>query len=137
MTLKILGIAGSIRSCINRQLSELLIRNIRTIPGRQQLIEYLRILSVLPDKADLKLPENYPTTLLDLYSKIITKKRKKGLSNSEVALIAALWEVSKRGVDIEYCALVDYFLPSQEITETCFSSTLTSKSLLLVGNNIL
>lgn len=115
MTLKILGIAGSIRSRINRQLSELLIRNIRTIPGRQQLIEYLRILSVLPDKADLKLPENYPTTLLDLYSKILTKKkRKKGLSNSEVALIAALWEVSKRGVDIEYCALVDYFLPSQE-----------------------
>jgi len=112
MGLNILGIAGSLRNIINKELSQRLIRDLKIISNEELLMTYLSTLATLPNRNQL--PENLPEPLLEIYFTLAAKKNNRGLSNSEVALSASLWKAHQHGADISYCSLNDYFLSSQK-----------------------
>jgi multimeric flavodoxin WrbA len=134
MSKKLLGITASPRSCIDKKLNSVLIEDLKKIQTKRTLFDYLRLSSETHSEAGFEktIP---PDTNLGILLKIRNKMLRKGMSNSEVALAAALWEAYQRNVDINYLSLKDYFLPSNKIKnpDRLKENLLSSDAILISG----
>jgi multimeric flavodoxin WrbA len=134
MSKKLLGITASPRSCIDKKLNSELIEDLKKIRTKRTLFDYLHLSSEIHSNAGFEktIP---PDTDLGILHKIRKKMLRKGMSNSEVALAAALWEAYQRNVDINYLSLKDYFLPSNKIKNPnrLKENLLSSDAILISG----
>ncbi len=132
---KILGIAGSLRNIVDARLGRFLLRDLQSICDEAQLREYLTLLTTLSGPRDAEAPRNLPPALWELHRILSRRATRRGLSNSEVALAAALWKAAQEGAEIDFCSLRDYFLPSQESRNisSLKERLLTADALLFSG----
>jgi multimeric flavodoxin WrbA len=112
MPSKLLGIAGSPRNVINTSFSPILVDELKKITSKEVLFEYLRLNSELDATINPKKSSLMAKDILGLSNSLRKKGTQKGMSNSEVPLVAALWEANRKGVDIDYLSLKDFFLTS-------------------------
>ena len=114
MSKNLLGITASPRSCINKSLGFILVEDLKKIKTKKALFEYLHLGSEIHSTARLERSVSAQKNDWGLLREIKKKKLKKGLSNSEVALAAALWAAYQKNVDINYLSLKDFFLPTNK-----------------------
>ncbi len=105
----ILGLSASLRRARSRGGAKVLVDEIGALDDREALDEYLASQAKihLEQFVDSGRGEGLPFDVL--YRRLQTLGGLKGLSNSEVGLVAALWGGQEEGANIEYAALADYF----------------------------
>lgn len=111
---KLLGIAASLRNARwgigNREL----IDSLKKISNKEELFKFLTEESELHLENFLDAGRREGKSFLEIYGNLKKNAGKKGLSNSEVALAAALWSAHKMDVDIDHLSLSEYFTASGE-----------------------
>jgi len=109
---KILGISCSLRNARRGLGGYDLIDDLKGISNKEELNSYLaqeaKILLEKFEKAGRL--EDLPFD--QMYTNLKKEKGNKGLSNSEVALAAALWSAKEIDVDIDYLSLSEYYTES-------------------------
>lgn len=114
MKIKIIGLAGSLRNIIQGDRAKLLKEDLKSIDDLKILLEYLRLASTISRSTQFQISDtSIQTDDFKLLHHFKIKKVRKGMSNSEVALAAALWEAWQKQIDFEYISLSDYFQASQ------------------------
>ena len=121
---KLIGIAASLR-------------NARWGSGNHRLIEQL---CEQPDKATAALVladwiRREGKDFLEIYRNLAKSNGQKGLSNSEVALAAALWAAQKEGVTIAHLSLAEHFNANGELRqkEQLREALLSADGILISG----
>lgn len=116
MKTKILGIAGSLRNARWGVGSRALVDALLACRTEEELRRYLA------DQAELHL-QNFITSgrgdglaFDEIYKNLRRLSGDRGLSNSEVALAAALWSAAQAGCDIKHISLSEYF-PAAEAAQ--------------------
>lgn len=105
----ILGLSASLRNARSRAGSANLVSELEGIKGREDLDCYIR------DQAQIHLDQFVEAGRADgkpfdeMYRALQKTGGLKGLSNSEVCLVAAMWEAREKGCTIEHVALADHF----------------------------
>jgi multimeric flavodoxin WrbA len=107
---KLLGVAASLRNARWGAGNEELIERLKQIPNEKELMDYLTQESELHLSNFLKAGREEEKSFLEIYKNLRANKGDKGLSNSEVALAAALWRAYQENVEIEHLSLAEYFL---------------------------
>jgi multimeric flavodoxin WrbA len=106
---KLLGIAASLRNARwgagNRRLVETLL----TLPDRPALERFLTRESELHLENFLNAGRREGKPFLEIYRNLSKSNGEVGLSNSEVALAAALWSAAREGAEIAHLSLAEYF----------------------------
>ena len=112
--IKILGVSASLRNARRGLGNRNLIDDIRGLETEVELNDYLK------QEAQLHL-ENFEHAgrteqkpFDEMYRELKKLKGDKGLSNSEVALSAALWSAKELGVEIDHLSLSEYFSEGKE-----------------------
>lgn len=105
----IVGFSASLRNARNREGSRELVRDIIGLADRQALEAYLT------EQGNLHLEQFYNAGREEgvpfdqLYAELKKMGGRKGLSNSEVCLAAALWGAHSVGAEVEDVPLADFF----------------------------
>jgi multimeric flavodoxin WrbA len=106
---KLLGIAASLRNARwgagNRHLVEALL----ALPDRPALEAFLTRESELHLENFVNAGRRDGKSFLEIYRNLSKSNGEVGLSNSEVALAAALWSAAREGADITHLSLAEYF----------------------------
>jgi multimeric flavodoxin WrbA len=112
--MKILGISASLRNARRGLGNESLIQDILGLESEEVLNEFLKQEAALhlENFAEAGRKENLPFD--QMYTNLKKQKGNKGLSNSEVALVAALWSAKELGVEIDHVSLAEYYTESGE-----------------------
>lgn len=112
---RLLGIAASLRNARwgagNRQLVD----NLSAIPDRAQLDTFLTRESELHLENFLQAGRREKKPFLEIYKNLRKSNGEAGLSNSEVALAAALWAAAQEGVEIAHLSLSEFFSAGGEL----------------------
>jgi multimeric flavodoxin WrbA len=106
---RLLGIAGSLRNARWGKGNDELIEDIKKIKDDKELISYLEKESSLHLENFLQSGRREGKSFSEIYKNLKKLPGNKGLSNSEVALAAALWAASKYNIDIDHISLSEYF----------------------------
>ena len=115
MKIKIIGFAGSLRNIIQKNRAKLLKEDLQSIPDLNTLLEYLRSALAISESTHFHFSDtSIQANDFKLLHHFKTKKPRKGMSNSEVALAIALWEAWQKQVNFEYVSLRDYFQASKK-----------------------
>lgn len=109
---KVLGIAASLRNARWGIGNQTLIDSLKQISTKDELLEFLAEQSELHLENFLQSGRTDGKSFLEIYSNLKKSKGDRGLSNSEVALAAALWAAAQKGADIDHLSLSEYFLAS-------------------------
>jgi len=111
---KILGISASLRNARKGSGNKILIDELKAINDEESLKEYLKNQAQihLQQFVDAGRKEHLPFD--EIYTNLKKNKGNVGLSNSEVALSAALWSANQLGSEIEHISLGEYFLESKK-----------------------
>lgn len=112
--MKILGISASLRNARRGKGNETLVKDIMEADSREALQAFItqQAAQHLKNFEDAGRKENLPFD--KMYTNLKKQKGNKGLSNSEVALVAALWNAKEFGVEIDHVSLAEYFTESGE-----------------------
>lgn len=106
---KILGIAGSLRNARWGKGNHTLILELLACKTENDLNQYLSEQSELHLQNFVDSGRAEGLNFNEIYKNLQTLNGDRGLSNSEVALSAALWSVAQRGCAIEHISLSEYF----------------------------
>jgi len=106
---KILGIAASLRNARWGIGNQELIKSLKEISTEEKLLKLLAHESDLHLENFLKSGREEGKSFIEIYSNLKKGKGNKGLSNSEVALAAALWGALEYNVEIDHLSLSEYF----------------------------
>lgn len=109
---KLLGIAASLRNARWGIGNQELVDSLKSISTENKLLEFLAYESELHLENFLKSGRTEGKSFLETYKNLKKNNGDKGLSNSEVALAAALWAALQNNVDIDHLSLSEYFLAS-------------------------
>jgi multimeric flavodoxin WrbA len=109
MQVKIVGLSASLRNARRGGGNRSLVAELSALPTREALFTYLK------DQASIHLTnfveagrsQKLPFDVL--YKNLKKLKGDRGLSNSEIALAAALWSARQLGCDVEHIALSEHF----------------------------
>lgn len=105
---KLIGISASLRNA--RWGSQDLPDSLRALSSKEELFSFLKTESELHLENFLKAGRKSGESFLEIYKKLKRNTGKKGLSNSEVLLSAALWAAHHGyNIDIEHVSLCEYF----------------------------
>ena len=132
---KLLGIAASLRNARwgagNRQLIDAL----KVLPDRAALDAFLTKESELHLENFVHAGRRDGKSFIEIYHNLRKSNGEVGLSNSEVALAAALWAARNEGVDIEHLSLSEYFTANGDVrrVEELRSHLLGADGLLVSG----
>lgn len=105
----IIGVAGSLRNARWGAGSQEIVKELLQCSTESELKQYLI------DQGDLHLEEFIKSNdsrgidLADIAKSISKSTGKRGLSNTEIALAAALWAAAKSGCEIQHISLNEYF----------------------------
>jgi len=132
---KIIGIAASLRNGRWGAGNGDLIDQLRTIETKEELIAYLARESHSHIENFLDAGRREGKDFLDIYDNLKRKRGDSGLSNSEVALAAALWAAHKEGADIDRVALSEHFTAfgQQRHPEVLRAKLMEADGLLVSG----
>lgn len=112
---KLLGIAASLRNARwgagNRRLTDALL----ALPDRPALDAFLAQESELHLENFLNAGRREGKPFLEIYRNLAKSNGEIGLSNSEVALAAALWAAAREGVEVEHLSLAEFFTANGEL----------------------
>jgi multimeric flavodoxin WrbA len=112
---KLLGIAASLRNARwgagNRRLTEALL----ALPDRAALDEFLTRESELHLENFLQAGRRDKKPFNEIYRNLRKSNGESGLSNSEVALAAALWSARQEGADVKHLSLCEYFTANGDL----------------------
>lgn len=112
---KLLGIAASLRNARwgagNRQLIDAL----RPLRDRAELDAFLTKESELHLENFVQAGRREGKSFLEIYHNLRKSNGEVGLSNSEVALAAALWVAQNEGVDVDHLSLSEHFTANGEL----------------------
>jgi multimeric flavodoxin WrbA len=112
---KILGVAASLRNARWGAGNRSLIDQLAKVDNKEELIALLSRESELHLKNFLEAGRREGKQFLDIYRNLSKTNGEKGLSNSEIALAAALWAALNEGADIFHTSLSEYFSVYGEI----------------------
>lgn len=115
--LTVLGVSASLRCARSHVGAGDLIQELREIPDREALDKYLSKQAEIHLEAfvDAGRKDNLPFD--QIYRQLQKSGGTRGLSNSEVALSAALWGAWDEGTDIDYVPLADHFTARGEMVD--------------------
>lgn len=110
MSYKILGISGSLRNARRGRGNKALIEELNALTSSAELDAYLEKQANfhLENFIDAGRKEKLPFD--QMYRNLKKQRGDKGLSNSEIALSAALWSAKELGAEIDHVSLSEYFL---------------------------
>lgn len=112
---RILGIAASLRNARWGIGNQKLIESLQAIASQEQLQEFLAHQSELHLENFLQSGRSEGKSFLEIYGNLKKNQGDRGLSNSEVALAAALWAAAQKGAEIDHLSLSEYFLASGQM----------------------
>lgn len=111
---KIIGFSASLRNSRRSIENQDLVQDLKEISNKGDLIEYLKNQSKIRLDQFVESGRKEGLPFDEIYRNLKKKKGTQGLSNSEVALAASLWECHQSGCEIEHVTLSDYFLESKK-----------------------
>jgi multimeric flavodoxin WrbA len=106
---KLLGIAASLRNARWGAGNRELVKALAGLPDKDALLAYLTRESNLHLENFLQAGRREGKQFLEIHRNLNKLKGDAGLSNSEVALAAALWSAMQKGVEVEHLSLAEYF----------------------------
>ena len=112
---KIIGIAASLRNARWGTGNEQLINSLKGIDNKDELLEFLSSESELHLENFIKAGRAAGKDFDELYKNLKKNRGDSGLSNSETALAAGLWEVIQAGCEIDHISLSEFFLASGKV----------------------
>jgi multimeric flavodoxin WrbA len=132
---KLLGIAASLRNARWGAGNRKLIDTLKTLPDRAALDAFLTKESELHLENFVQAGRREGKSFLDIYRNLRKSNGEIGLSNSEVALAAALWAARNEGVDIEHLSLSEHFTANGDLrrAEELRSRLLQADGLMISG----
>jgi len=108
----ILGVSGSLRNARRGLGGYDLIQDLNSISSKEELNKYLYQEAQTHLKNFEKAGRTESLPFDEMYRNLKKEKGNKGLSNSEVALAAALWSAKEIGVEIDYVSLSEFYTES-------------------------
>jgi multimeric flavodoxin WrbA len=134
---KLLGIAASLRNARWGIGNQELIHSLKSISTEEKLVEFLAYEAELHLENFLKSGRKEGKSFLETYKNLKKNTGNKGLSNSEVALAAALWAAHQSNVDIEHLSLPEYFPASGQTRNLdCLKEKLIAADGLLISGPV-
>jgi multimeric flavodoxin WrbA len=132
---KVLGIAASLRNARWGAGNRALVEQLCTIPNRDALLAFLKRESELHLENFLSAGRREGKAFTEIYANLHKSNGDAGLSNSEIALSAALWAALKEGVEIEHLSLAEYFTAGGELRrgEELRHHLMAADSILISG----
>lgn len=132
---KILGIAASLRNARWGAGNRSLIENLCSLKSKEEMLAYITKESELHLENFREAGQRDGKDAFEIFSNLQKKQGDSGLSNSEVALAAALWAAYREGADIEHLSLSEHFTASgqQRHPEILRAKLLESDGLLVSG----
>jgi multimeric flavodoxin WrbA len=132
---KLLGIAASLRNARWGAGNRHLIDDLMKLPDRAALDAFLTRESELHLENFLQAGRREGKPFVDIYRNLRKSNGEVGLSNSEVALAAALWAARREGADVEHLSLSEYFTASGDLRDgpTLRRQLLQADGLLVSG----
>ena len=112
---KVLGLAASLRNARWGAGSEKLVVDLATLPDKAALLAYLTKESERHLENFLEAGRRAGKDFLEIYRNLNKATGEAGLSNSEVALAAALWAALREGADIGHLSLAEFFTASGDV----------------------
>jgi len=109
---KVLGLCASLRAGRWADGSAELARQLREIENEESLKAFLKVESLAHLENFVHAGRADGKPFDEIYANLKKEVGKKGLSNSEVGLAAALWASHKLGCEIDWVSLVDHFPPA-------------------------
>jgi multimeric flavodoxin WrbA len=132
---KILGIAASLRNARWGAGSEELIEALTNINSKDELMDYLKKESELHIENFVRAGREQGKDFLEIHANLKKLKGNAGLSNSEVALAAALRAAKEECVDIDHVSLSEFFTTGNKIrnAEKLRQKLIESDGILIAG----
>jgi multimeric flavodoxin WrbA len=109
MQLKIVGLSASLRNARRGAGNRQLVEELRALATRDALVGYLKEQAAQHLSNFQEAGRKEHVAFDTLYKNLKKLKGDRGLSNSEVALAAALWAAHDLGCEIEHLALSEHF----------------------------
>lgn len=113
--IKILGVSASLRNARYGSGVLSLLSEIRNLTSQSDLIRYIKDQENIHLENFFEAGRNEALPFDEIYYRLKKLKGDRGLSNSEAALVAALWGAYQSGVEIDHLSLVNHFLPTGKI----------------------
>ena len=112
---KLLGIAASLRNARWGAGNRHLIEQLATLDDKVALSAFLKQESELHLEHFVEAGRRDGKNFLEIYANLKKSNGEAGLSNSEVALAAALWAAAAEGVEIGHLSLAEHFTANGEV----------------------
>ncbi|HEX3147111.1 MAG TPA: NAD(P)H-dependent oxidoreductase [Gemmataceae bacterium] len=109
MNVKILGLSASLRNARRGGGNHDLIAELMALNTKDELFDYLKNQAKIHLANFVDSGRKEGLAFDELYKNLKKLKGDKGLSNSEIALAAALWSAKELGAEIEHLSLSEYF----------------------------
>ncbi|EJW11318.1 Iron-sulfur flavoprotein [Rhodovulum sp. PH10] len=106
---KLLGIAASLRNARWGAGNRLLVEALTALPDRPALDTFLATQSELHLENFVQAGRRDGKGFVEIYRNLKKSKGETGLSNSEVALAAALWAAHRAGAEVAHLSLAEHF----------------------------
>ena len=116
MAIRILGISASLRNARRGKGNELLVEDLLKIPDQSALQAYLKEQSGIHLENFVQAGRQEKKPFNELYRNLSKLGGKRGLSNSETALAAALWAAAELDCEIRHISLSEYFKEDESRT---------------------
>ena len=131
----ILGVSASLRNARFGRGSASLLTEIKGLTSRETLVDYLEEQSSIITEQFFEAGRRDGLPFDELYTRFKKSGGDRGLSNSESAVVAALWGAIQRGCDIDHVSLSRYFSSTGETKnlEELRAAILNADGLILGG----
>jgi multimeric flavodoxin WrbA len=114
--LKIVGLSASLRNARRGGGNHQLVEDLQRLATKEELVAYLKQQASIHLGQFVEAGRKQQLPFDELYKNLKKLKGDRGLSNSEIALAAALWSAFKLGAEIEHLSLSEFF-PEQGKTK--------------------
>src|SRR5947209_6745366 len=109
MELKIVGLSASLRNARRGGGNKALVTELAALPTKEALFAYLKDQASIHLANFVEAGRRQKLAFDVLYKNLKKLKGDRGLSNSEIALAAALWSAQQLGSTVEHIALSEHF----------------------------
>ena len=109
MPVSIVGVSASLRNARSSMNSQTLMEEVRALTTRKNLDQYIQAQANIHIEQFKKAGRDADVPFDELYKNLRKMGGHRGLSNSEICLVAGLWGALEEGANIEHVSLIDYF----------------------------
>lgn len=133
--MRILGASCSLRNARYGQGTEKLVGEIQAIADEKALVAYLEAQTKIRLNDFIEAGRGEGLEFDEIYQRLRRSRNDRGLSNSEAALVAALWGAKQYGAEVQHVGLGAYFpmTGEAESLEQLRAQVLASDAILVSG----